>query len=127
MTRFRTRGGIASWSGGVLVVAGFYAVVLGWHGAASRTSPALQLPYLVSGGFGGLAMITFGALLLHLDRAQTIILLAFAGLPTAASCYVLAARMGYHGAYVAALVTISTLLGMVSLPFALAVLGGVGP
>jgi hypothetical protein len=35
---------------------------------------------------------------------------------------VLAARMGYNGAYVGALVTLSTLLGMVSLPFALAVL-----
>jgi predicted permease len=36
---------------------------------------------------------------------------------------VLAARMGYNGAYVAGLVTLSTLLGMVSLPFALGVLG----
>jgi hypothetical protein len=30
--------------------------------------------------------------------------------------------MGYNGAYVAGLVTLSTLLGMLSLPFALAVL-----
>jgi hypothetical protein len=36
---------------------------------------------------------------------------------------VLAARMGYNGPYVAGLVTLSTLLGMVSLPFALGVLG----
>jgi predicted permease len=35
---------------------------------------------------------------------------------------VLAARMGYNGAYVAGLVTLSTLFGMLSLPFALAVL-----
>jgi hypothetical protein len=32
--------------------------------------------------------------------------------------------MGYNGAYVAGLVTLSTLLGMVSLPFALGVLRG---
>jgi hypothetical protein len=32
--------------------------------------------------------------------------------------------MGYDGAYVAALVTASTVLGMVSLPFALGVLQG---
>ena len=48
--------------------------------------------------------------------------MAFSALPTASSAYVLAARMGYNGPYVAALVTLSTLLGMLSLPFALAVL-----
>lgn len=64
------------------------------------------------------------AWLLRLDAAQTTILLAFSALPTASSCYVLASRMGYNGAYVAGLVTLSTLLGMVSLPFALGVLGG---
>jgi malonate transporter and related proteins len=58
----------------------------------------------------------------HLSPVQTTVLLAFSALPTASSCYVLAARMGYDGAYVAGLVTLSTLLGMFSLPFALGVL-----
>lgn len=62
------------------------------------------------------------ALLLRLDPVQTTVLLAFSALPTASSCYVLAARMGYNGPYVAGLVTLSTLLGLVSLPFALGVL-----
>jgi len=57
-----------------------------------------------------------------LDNTQTSVLLAFSALPTASSCYVLAARMGYNGAYVAGLVTLSTVLGMLSLPFALGVL-----
>ena len=57
-----------------------------------------------------------------LSPAQTAILLAFSALPTASSAYVLAARMGYNGAYVAGLVTLSTLLGVLSLPFALGVL-----
>ncbi|MBL7089027.1 AEC family transporter [Acidovorax sp.] len=57
-----------------------------------------------------------------LDAVQTTVLLAFAALPTASTCYVLAARMGYNGPYVAGLVTLSTLLGIVSLPFALGVL-----
>jgi predicted permease len=57
-----------------------------------------------------------------LDSTQTTVLLAFSALPTASSCYVLAARMGYNGAFVAGLVTLSTLLGMLSLPFALGVL-----
>ncbi|HRN08195.1 MAG TPA: AEC family transporter, partial [Ottowia sp.] len=48
-------------------------------------------------------------------------------LPTASSCYVLAARMGYNGPYVAGLVTLSTVLGVASLPFALGVLGGFAP
>ncbi len=58
----------------------------------------------------------------RLDAAQAAVLLAFSALPTASSAYVLAARMGYDGGYVAGLVTLSTLLGVVSLPFALGVL-----
>lgn len=61
---------------------------------------------------------------MRLDAAQATVLLAFSALPTASSCYVLASRMGYNGAYVAGLVTLSTLLGMASLPFALGVLLG---
>lgn len=62
------------------------------------------------------------ARLLGLDATQTAVLLAFSALPTASSCYVLAARMGYNGAYVGGLVTLSTLLGLASLPLALGVL-----
>jgi predicted permease len=62
------------------------------------------------------------ALAFGLDSTQTTALLAFSALPTASTCYVLAARMGYNGAFVAGLVTLSTLLGMLSLPFALGVL-----
>ena len=57
---------------------------------------------------------------LRLDAMQAAVLMAFAAVPTASSAYVLAARMGYNGPYVAGLVTMSTLLGIVSLPFALA-------
>ncbi|KAF1048110.1 AEC family transporter [Xylophilus sp.] len=63
------------------------------------------------------------ARLLRLDAAQGAVLMAFAGLPTASTCYVLAARMGYNGPLVAGLVTLSTLLGMASIPFALGLLG----
>jgi len=62
------------------------------------------------------------ARLFGLDPVQTTVLLAFSALPTASTCYVLAARMGYNGPYVAGLVTLSTLLGVLSLPFALGVL-----
>jgi predicted permease len=59
------------------------------------------------------------ALALRLDAAQAAVLMTFSAVPTASSAYVLAARMGYNGPYVAGLVTLSTLLGVASLPFAL--------
>ena len=71
----------------------------------------------------GMPLLAFGlAMAFRLDTAQTTILLMFSAVPTASSCYVLAARMGYDGPYVAGLVTLSTLLGMASLPFALGIL-----
>ena len=57
---------------------------------------------------------------LGLNKAQTLVLLAFSALPTAPTAYVLAARMGYNGPLVAGLVTLSTLMGLLSLPFAIA-------
>ena len=57
---------------------------------------------------------------LQLDPTQATALLIFSALPTSSSCYVLAARMGYNGAYVAGLVTLSTVLAAISLPWALA-------
>ena len=60
---------------------------------------------------------------LHLRAPQTTALLIFSALPTSSSGYVLAARMGYNGALVAGLVTLSTLLGLLSLPWALALAG----
>jgi hypothetical protein len=61
-------------------------------------------------------------LALHLDPAQSMVVVLFAALPTASSTYVLAARMGGDGSFVAGLVTLSTLLGMLSIPLALAAL-----
>lgn len=68
-------------------------------------------------------VVAFGlAQWFELDLVQTTVLMAFSGLPTASSSYMLASRMGYDGAYVAGLVTLSTLLGLVSLPFAFGLL-----
>jgi malonate transporter len=75
------------------------------------------LPLLAIGlGFG-----------LSLPPAQATILVAFAALPTAPSAYVLAVRMGGQGAFVAGLVTVSTLLCAFSLPFWLAALAALRP
>lgn len=63
---------------------------------------------------------------LALPPEQRTIVVLFAALPTASSAYVLAARMGGDGGYVAGLVTLSTLIGMLSVPLWLAVLAGLG-
>jgi malonate transporter and related proteins len=60
--------------------------------------------------------------LFHLQPTQGMILLIYSALPTAGSSYVLATKMGYDGAFVAGLVTVSTVLGAFSLPFALELL-----
>jgi predicted permease len=58
--------------------------------------------------------------------AQQVVVVAFAALPTASSAYVLAVRMGGHGAYTAGLVTLSTLIGMVALPLWLMLVRSLG-
>ena len=60
---------------------------------------------------------------LALPADQRAIVVLFSALPTAASTYVLAVRMGGDGRFVAGLVTVSTLLGMVSIPLWLSVAG----
>lgn len=61
------------------------------------------------------------ALAFALPPEQRQIAVLYAALPTASSAYILAARMGGDGGYVAGLVTISTLLGMFGIPLWLAV------
>jgi len=63
------------------------------------------------------------ALLFRLPPEQRNIVVLFGAMPTASSAYVLAARMGGDGSFVAGLVTVSTVLGMVSIPFWLGLLG----
>lgn len=46
------------------VVAGFVFMFLGWYGAARTPRQIEQTPYLISGGFIGLAMVFVGGLLL---------------------------------------------------------------
>ncbi|MES2400353.1 MAG: AEC family transporter [Pseudomonadota bacterium] len=89
------------------------------HLAQSRTLTVslLSIKHLL------MPLLAFGlGRLMDLSPVQTAVLMAFSALPTSSSAYVLATRMGYNGAYVAGLVTLSTMLGVLSLPFALGVL-----
>lgn len=104
---------------------GLMAAGAGMQFGSMATAKALAVAVLAI-KHAGAPVLAFGlARLFQLDAVQTTVLLTFSAVPTASSCYVLAARMGYNGPYVAGLVTLSTLLGMVSLPFALGVLGNI--
>lgn len=101
---------------------GLMAVGAGLRLGGLKASPALAATFL-SLRHAVLPMIAIGlTALLALGDAQRTIVVLFAALPTASSAYVLAARMGGDGPFVAGLVTVSTLLGMVSVPVWLGVL-----
>jgi uncharacterized membrane protein len=46
------------------VLLGFVAIVLGWVGASHTARQVEQIPYLISGGIIGLALVVLGGLLL---------------------------------------------------------------
>jgi predicted permease len=99
---------------------GLMAVGAGLQFGGLRKAPGLAAA-LLSIRHALLPAVGLGlGLLLGLPTGQAQVLLLFAAMPTASSCFVLAARMGGDGPYVAGLVTASTLLGMIGLPLALA-------
>lgn len=49
-------------------VAGFITIALGWNGMAREACADCQLPYIVSGGAGGLGLILFGVGLLVMSQ-----------------------------------------------------------
>ena len=105
--------------GGSSIALGLMAAGAGLQFGSLATSKALAASVL-SIKHLALPLVAWGmARVLQLDMLQTTVLLCFSALPTASTSYVLTVRMGYNGPLVAALVTLSTLLAMVSLPFAL--------
>ncbi len=105
--------------GGAALPLGLMAV-----GAGLTFGGLKRAPWL-AGGFLAIrhAILPAAAIAMSLALAmpapEQAIVVAFAALPTASSAYVLAARMGGDGSFVAGLVTMSTLLGMAGLPLAL--------
>ena len=55
-----------------LAAGGFVLVLLGWRGVAATLFVSLQLPWVVSGAFAGIALTGAALALLnaHLDRAE---------------------------------------------------------
>ncbi len=121
---------LPEWSAPTLSRIGASAIVLGLMAAGA----GMQFGHLSQARALAVAVLSIRHFLLPLialglarafglSAVQSTVLMAFSALPTASSAYVLAVRMGYNGGYVAGLVTLSTLLGMLSLPFALGLLG----
>jgi predicted permease len=101
---------------------GLMAVGAGLQIGALREAPRLAASFLaIRHAVLPLAAIAL-VIGLAMPPAQQAVVVAFAALPTASSAYVLAARMGGHGGFVAGLVTLSTLIGMAGLPLALVLL-----
>jgi malonate transporter len=105
---------------------GLMATGAGLRVGSLRVAPALAAALMAirHAALPVAAIGLVGALALPAD--QRVIVVLFAALPTSSSTYVLAARMGGDGGYVAGLVTLSTLLGMLSVPLWLAVLSALG-
>jgi hypothetical protein len=51
----------------LLAAAGLVFIGLGWKGAAASLNVSVQLPYIVSGVFGGLALLAFALGLLRVQ------------------------------------------------------------
>ena len=106
---------------------GLMAVGAGLQLGALREGPRLAASLLAIKHLAMPAVALWVVSALDLPASQQAVVVAFAALPTASSAYVLAVRMGGHGGFTAGLVTVSTLLGMVGLPFWLAALRHLGP
>lgn len=108
--------------GAASIPLGLMAVGAGLSMGALRAAPGLAASLLT---IRHLLLPLLAVMLVSqagLPPGQQAVVVAFASLPTASSAYVLATRMGGHGAFVAGLVSLSTLLGMASIPLALTLL-----
>ncbi len=48
-----------------MIVFGFVCILLGWYGAAHSAYQYQEIPYLISGGLLGVALVIAGGILLH--------------------------------------------------------------
>ena len=63
-------GALGGKAGLALAGVGLLAIGIGWNGAAGQLSLLGQLPYLISGGLIGLALVTLGAAMLVVQNAR---------------------------------------------------------
>jgi len=58
---------VRPYAGWILLLLGALAIFLGWLGVSGQSLTAKQLPYLVSGGLAGVALIVVGSVFLAAD------------------------------------------------------------
>ncbi len=54
----------------LLTIVGLVAIIAAWYGTAGTLYVAFQVPLLVSGGLGGLALIGAGLALVHIQMGR---------------------------------------------------------
>lgn len=98
-------------------------------GAALRLRGLERGHWLLAGYLGAVKLLAVPAVALLLtgvlgvEGEQRFVVLAFAAVPPATASYVLAARMGGHGAFVAAQTSLTTTAALATLPLWLALTG----
>ena len=98
-------------------------------GAALRLRGLERGHWLVAGYLGAVKLLAVPAValalsaLLGVEGEQRLVVLAFAAVPPATASYVLAVRMGGHGAFVAAQTSLTTAAALITLPLWLSLTG----
>jgi len=109
--------------GEAAIALGLLAVGAGLRTSTAKVGPGATAAavYLLAVKLVAMPLASLGLIrVAGLTGVYADVALAFAALPTASSAYILAQRMGGDGARVAWLISTGTLLGMLSLPFWLA-------
>ena len=63
-------GAVLPWAGWILAAVGVVVIIVGWYGVSGQALVAKQLPYLISGGLGGVALVGIGAAIISAERRR---------------------------------------------------------
>ena len=63
-------GAVRPWAGWILAGVGIIVIIVGWYGVSGQALVAKQLPYLISGGLGGVALVGVGAAMISAERRR---------------------------------------------------------
>lgn len=61
---------VRPWAGWILAAVGVIVIIVGWYGVSGQALVAKQLPYLISGGLGGVALVGIGAAMISAERRR---------------------------------------------------------
>jgi hypothetical protein len=62
---------LMTWTGIAVSTAGLVLLVVAWGRTAGLTNVALQVPYLISAGFTGVALVIVGLTVVNIDAKRT--------------------------------------------------------